>query len=247
MYQVLCIAYRSFKIFLIMAFFIHTTTLASAQIMSNKDYILQTEKFNAVSNATKDQNYKLRSIDKEPGTVASEGVNFQVRTRFTNIAATTPFSVFLSSDKVDFGMLSPTNPIVRTLDLSIYSLSTYGYSVIASENHLLQSTNANIPNATCDNGECNQKKAGAWTNTLSFGFGYRCDNVTGADCDNSFSKPNFYKHFADTSNAQSPQPAMSGIGSKNRNVRLSYKVNISGSQAEGIYTNIITYIAVPNF
>ena len=231
-----------------MVFIIYTTvTPASAQTMSNKDYIIKMQGFNTISGTTTSTDYNVRSTVGELSPVVSEGVNFKVRTGFENVASVLPFSVSLSSDLIDFGSLSPTNPIVRTVDLGVYSLSTSGYSVIVSEDHPLKSNKTNIPDTTCDNGECSQAKAGVWINSLTYGFGYRCDNVTGLDCDNSFSKPNFYKHFADISNAQSPQPMMAGIGSKNKDVRLSYKVNISGNQAQGTYTNIITYIAVPNF
>ena len=224
---------------------------AGGQSMSNKDYKIKMQGFNTISGTTTNTDYQLRSTVGDLSPVISEGVNFKVRAGLENIASTLPFSVSLSSDLIDFGSLSPTNPIVRTVDLSVYSLSISGYSVIASQDHPLQinpdASGANIPDATCDNGECSQEKAGIWINTLTYGFGYRCDNIIGADCDSSFSKTNFYKHFADISNGQSSQSVMAGIGSKNKDVRLSYKINISGNQVPGTYTNIITYIAVPNF
>lgn len=229
-----------------------TPPKAAAQTMSNKEYILKTQSLNSVSGVTSNEDYQLRSSSGELGTEGAEGVNFKVRTGFENAQSTLPFSVSLSSDVIDFGSLSPTNSIVRTVDLGVYSLGTLGYSVIAFENHPLQSDPSTgsgqvIPDTTCDNGDCSSEKAGIWINTLTYGFGYRCDNITGTDCDKSFSNPKFYKHFADNSNGQSPQSLMSGIGSKNKDIRMSYKVNIGGNQAQGIYSNIITYIAIPNF
>ncbi len=220
---------------------------AWGQTMSNQNYIIKTQGLNTISGVTSSTDYKLRSTVGELSPIVSEGVNFKVRSGFENIVSALPFSVSLSSDLVDFGALSPTNPIIRTVDLSVYSLSLYGYSVLASEDHPLRSEKESIPDTTCDNGECNQENSGQWTNTLTYGFGYRCDNTTGIDCDNSFSNSNFFKHFADISAGLSPQSVMLGIGSKNKDVRLSYKVNISGNQAQGTYTNIVTYIAVPNF
>jgi len=220
---------------------------ASGQTMSNKDYTIQTQGLNAISGSAGNSDYKVRSTVGELSPVVSEGVNFKVRSGFENTVSALPFSVSLSSDLVDFGSLSPTNPIIRTVDLSVYSLSSYGYSVLASEDHALKSEKGSIPDTTCDNGDCNQENASVWTNLLTYGFGYRCDNAAGIDCDNSFSNSKFYKHFADISNEQSSQSVMAGIGSKNKDVRLSYKVNISRNQAEGIYNNTITYIAVPNF
>ncbi|MBI2613463.1 MAG: hypothetical protein HYW62_01725 [Candidatus Levybacteria bacterium] len=220
---------------------------ASAQTMSNKDYKVKMQGFNSISGTTTNTDYKVRSTVGDLSPVVSEGVNFKIRSGIENIDSTLAFSISLSSDLIDFGSLSPTNPIVRTANLNIYSLPAYGYSVLAFENHPLQSENTTIPNTTCDDGQCSEENAREWTNTLTYGLGYRCDNVIGFDCNSSFAKPNFYKHFADHSNGQSEQSMMSGIGSKNKDVRISYKVNIPGNQAEGIYTNIITYIAVPNF
>ena len=243
---------------LVTCYLLLVTAPARAQTMSNKDYKVKMQGFNAISGTTANTNYEVRSTVGELGPIISEGVNFKVRTGLENIVSALPFSTSLSSDIVDFGSLSPTNPIIRTVDLTIYSLSTYGYSVLAFEDHPLQSdpdaSGQVIPNTTCDNGQCSEDNAQEWKNTLTYGFGYRCDNVTGFDCNSSFSNaegtpsgPNFYKSFADNSNSMSPKSIMAGIGSKNKDVRLSYKVNISGNQAQGIYTNIITFIAVPNF
>lgn len=239
---------------LLVACYLLLAPAAQAQTMSNKDYKIKMQGFNSISGTTNNADYNIRSTAGELSPIVSEGVNFKVRTGTENIASSLPFSVSLSSEIIDFGSLTPTNPIVRTLDLNIYSLSAYGYSILAYENHPLQSENANIPDTTCDNGECSHESAKEWINTLTYGFGYRCDNVIGVDCDSSFSNaegtpsgPNFYKHFADGSNRQAEQSVMSGIGSKNKQARMSYRVNIAGNQAEGIYSNIVTYIAVPSF
>lgn len=224
---------------------------AVAQTMSNKDYIIKIQGFNTVSGVTTGD-YKLRSTAGEFSPGVYEGVDFKVKSGFENIASNLPFSASLSSDIIDFGTLKPTNPAVRNLTLSVYSLSLYGYSVIASEDHPLRNDSESaegqiIPDTTCDNGQCNHENEGLWINTLTYGFGYRCDNVTGKHCNSSFSNSNFYKHFADTSTSASPQSVMSGIGSTNKDVKLSYKVNISSTYPAGIYSNIITFVAVPNF
>lgn len=246
--------YKNLKIYLLLLvtcyLLLVTAPTAQAQTMSNKDYIIKTERFNAVSGTTTGNDYVLRSTMGELNPFTSEGVNFKVKAGFENAESALPFSVTLSSDLVDFGILNPTNPIIRTVDLSVYSLGIYGYSVIASENHPLQKIDAPedlIPDTTCDNGTCNEKSASEWTNALTYGFGYLCDNVTSKTCSDSFSKPNFYKHFPDSSKSEHFQSVMDGIGAKNRDVRLSYKINISGSQPEGIYSNVITFIAIPNF
>src|SRR3989344_1742077 len=207
-------------------------SIANGQSMSNNDYIIKTENLDTAPNTHPVRNNEVKPSMQKPK---------------EHIPSSAPFSVALSSDIVDFGALSPTNPIIRTVDLTVSNIPSYGYSVLAFENNALKNSKAFIPNATCDDGQCNQENGTAWTNVLTYGFGYRCDNLIGNDCDASFFKPNFYKHFSDNSASQYPQSIISGMGSGNRSVRLSYKVNISGTQTQGVYNNIITYIAVPNF
>ena len=251
--------YRNLKIFFIIAFIIHTTAApVGAQTMSNDSYIIKMQGFNTLSGVTAGKDYGLRSTVGDLNPITSEGVNFKVRTGFENLAATIPFSILLSSGLIDFGALSPTNPIIRTVDLTTHSLTVYGYSVLVFENDpltIIPPTELNsasvsktfIPDTTCDKGECGIQNADEWINTLTYGFGYRCDNVTGTDCDSSFAKTNSYKHFPDLASNDDPTSIMAGIGSNDKAVRISYKVNISGTQTQGNYSNIITYIAVPNF
>lgn len=262
MYQVLRIMYlkKIFLLFILTTYYILHATVspAGAQTMTNQNYILKTQGFNAVSGVTKDENYNLRSNVREFTPISGEGVNFRVKTGFENTLSSLPFSISLSSNLVDYGIISPTDPIIRTVDLGINSLNVYGFSVMVSENDALATTSPSesdtvatkkviIPDTTCDSGICGTENAAQWTNTLTYGLGYRCDNISGVDCDNSFIKPNSYKHFPNIANNDDPQSIMSGIGANNKGVRISYKVNISGTQPQGIYSNIITYIAVPNF
>lgn len=207
--------------------------------------------FNSISGITAGKDYQLRSTAGGLTQTTSEGVNFKVKTGLENLASVVPFSISLSSNIVDFGTLNPTNPIIRTVDLRVNSLTVYGYSVIVFEDKSLTTippvSKAFIPDTTCDNGGCGTENAAEWTNALTYGFGYRCDNITGANCDSSFAKTNFYKHFPNVQNNDDAQSIMAGVGSNDKQARISYKVNIPGNQAQGIYNNIITYVGVPNF
>lgn len=235
-------------IFLSFNFLFLNLPRASGQTMSNGNYVIKTQGLNVVSGTVSGSDFKIKTNISELNPVGSTGVNFKVKTGFGNAQPVLPFSISLSSDVVNFGTLSPTNPIVRTVNLNVQGPLS-GYSVVAIENHLpLASDGSFIPRTTCDNGMCGVESASEWINTLTYGFGYRCDNTKDADCDDSFKKSNFYRHFPDAgSNTELEQSIMEGIGSNNKEVRISYKVNVSGTQAKGPYSNTITYIAVPNF
>lgn len=237
-------------VFLSFEFLFLNLSRAAGQTMSNQNYIIQTEKIDTASDATANADYNSPAAGKSNSNI-SEGVNFKIKKGFENLAPAVPFSISLSSDIVDFGALSPTNPIIRTADLSVSSKAAYGYSVIVFENEPLTTIFLNdkafIPDTTCDNGGCDTQNASEWINTLTYGFGYRCDNLNGADCDSSFTSSNSYKHFPDIANNDDPQSIMAGIGSNNKTARISYKINISGTQPQGNYNNVVTYIAIPNF
>jgi len=240
-------------IFLLTSFFLPFifASVVQAQTMSNDNYIMKMQELNAISGISTGEDYKLRSTAGNLSSGILEGTNFKVRMGIENPASTSPFSILLSPSVADFGTLSPTNPIIRTVDLDTNSEAVYGYSVMVFENESLTATSSTnktfIPDTTCDNGECSTENASEWINALTYGFGYRCDNVTGADCNSSFVKANSYRHFPNITNNDDPQSIMAGVGSKNKAIRISYKINISGTQAQSTYSNVITYIGVPNF
>src|ERR1035437_826594 len=171
MYYVSSIMSRNLKIcflLLVACYLSFLVSPAHAQTMSNDSYILKSQGFNSISGVTAGKDYNLRPTVGDLNPAVSEGVNFKVKTGFENLISATPFSISLSSNLVDFGTLSPTNPIIRTVDLAINSQTTYGYSVLIFEDGPLTTippaTKTFIPDTTCDNGACGTENAAQWTN-----------------------------------------------------------------------------------
>lgn len=222
----------------------------SAFTMSNLDYILDMGNLNSFAGKKSNSQYTLTDTGGQLAPGLYSGSNYKVRAGFQYIYSIIAFRFSISSLLIDFGILSPTTPVTRTNTLTVSNGSAYGYAVTAFENHqlLVPSSGQIIPNTTCDAGICTTTTAAAWTSTLTYGFGYRCDNVSGTDCSTDFATSTFYKQFADDSAGQSPVAVMSGtnVGS-NKQGQITYKVNISGTQAAGLYTNVITYIATPTY
>jgi hypothetical protein len=216
--------------------------ITSGQTMSGENYIMQVE-----------------DIDTSPEIIQESESKIDTNTETPDpVAPSIPFSASLSLKTIDFGTLNPTNPVIRTADLTINSSQTYGYTVFVSENQSLATSSPDnkiyVPDTTCDNGTCDTENAAEWINTLTYGFGYRCDNIIGNDCNADFSSLNYYKHFPNIQNNDSLQPIMASeaspwlnIKSSDKKIRISYKVNISRTQDEEAYTNTVTYIAVPNY
>lgn len=231
------------------------TKSAQAFTMSNLFFILHLGNLNSIAGTSSGPNNKLTITVGELGAGYYSGSNWQLCAGFyggINCKSPGLFSFTISSTDIDFGILDPNTPIDRTNILTVNNagLNSSSYFVTASENHSLQMTTSSttIPDTTCDNGLCTSLLAGPWVlhsgSSLTYGFGYRCDNVFGSDCGSGFSNPNYFKQFAASSSAQ---VVMTGPAGKNRQVQITYRLNTSPSQAAGVYTNAITYIATPTF
>lgn len=172
--------------------------------------------------------------------------------------ASIPFTLSLSNTVVDYGTLSPTEPVTRTTSITVSHGAANGYRVLASEEHELRSgENASIPDTSCDNGSCTEQIASLWRSILSYGFGYRCDNLDGSDCQGGFTQKEFFKQFPNTEASKPPRPVMASStwgrsqvpdGTwRGKRAAITFKVNVAKAQKEAVYRNTVTLIAVPNF
>ena len=237
-------------LFLIILPFIYLTLYLGssyAQTMSNSTYILQMGNLNSISGRATDSSYNLTFTSGQTPNNLFTGANYKVRAGFQYINSIIPFSFALSSVFIDFGVISPTSPVTRTNTLTVSFGSAHGYQVTVSQNRNLRADASGweIPPTTCDGGTCTTTTAAAWTSSLVYGFGYRCDDITGTDCNTDFSTSTFYKQFIASPSAVSVMSS-SNVG-RNRRGQITYKVNVSGTQPAGLYTNIINYIATPTF
>lgn len=231
----------------LLTFNFYLLTYAQAQTMSNSQYKIKMGTLNNAAGESTGSGYSLNENLGQTGAGLYSGTNYKVRSGFQyfkNTAETIPFSFSISDSKVDFGVITPTNPLTRAIVLTVSNSSGKGFSVSAAENKSLTSQNGTIPDTSCDTGDCTPTKAAIWASTLSYGFGYRCDDQSGTNCVLGFS-PSFYKPFAASPSAQNV--LSSTTGGSARKSQITYKVNVSGSQPPGLYTNIVSYIANPGF
>lgn len=157
-----------------------------------------------------------------------------------------PIILRLSSDILDFGQLSPGNPVIRKVLLSVNSQYS-NFKVNISENHQLKSNNQEIiPDTTCDDGLCSENVTSRWDSNLTYGFGFRleCASINCPD----FAENNYYKQISNISEGEKPAVFLTGRKlNKSQDVNLMFKLNTSGSQASGSYSNIITIIVIPGY
>lgn len=224
-------------------------TINAQTSMSNGSYIIRFPNLNSFAGKPSNSQYKLGITGGQTAPGLYSGTNYKVRAGFQYIKSIIPFSFTISSLFIDFGPITPGTPITRTNNLTISNGSAYGYTVLASENHALRvdSTGISIPDTTCDSGTGTESVASAWSNLTTFGFGYRCDNVSGTDCQSGFSTAANYRQFSASNSGELAYPVMRGVNvGRNIQSQITYKVNVSSSQATGSYQNVISFIAVPS-
>ena len=220
---------------------------ANAQTMSNTNYILKMGNLNSGAGKPTGPNYKVSFTTGQTGANLFSGTNYKVRAGFQYIYSIIPFRFKITNISIDFSIVSPTIPVLRTSTLTVSNGSSHGYQVTASQNHNLRvnASGREIPATTCDAGTCTTSTAAVWTNSLVYGFGYNCANVTGADCASGFTDSTYYKSFIASPSAVA---VMSSINVSGKRVStITYKLNIAAAQAAGLYTNVINYIATPTF
>jgi len=213
----------------------------------------------ALGDTISNGNYSIdvNTIDTNPQPAQRQNIlksNFSQKSYFTTglnytvLPSHDSFSINLSQAVIDYGILSSTNPVTRTAQITIGN-SALGAEVLTSEDYPLLSTKQNlIQNTTCDNGMCTPTAAAQWTNTLTYGFGYRCDSQEINLCDSQFSEDNSFKQYPNDAANQNLAPVITSTSkTSSSKVTITNKVNISGTQKSAAYYNSITYLAVPNF
>jgi len=228
--------------------------MARAQTMSNDQYILEQGDLNSFGGKSSSATHNINFSSQNFFSGEYEGDNYTVSTGFdysettegTSETVIPVFTLALTKSSIDFGKITPGEPLVRTTTINIDTGDAPGFFVVAAENESLKNPQGQeIPDATCDKGNCTESIADLWNSPLTYGFGYRCDNIDGASCSSSFVNRLYFKQFANLENGENTQTIMQAQGSDTYSSQVTYKVNIPGSQAPGVYQNTIQYIALP--
>ena len=150
----------------------------------------------------------------------------------------------MTASSIDFATLSHEVPKAGTQRLTVSTNAQGGYSVTSAEDHALRNGSYTIPDVLGDGGGITEAISGSWALTSSHGFGYGLSNASGTDA--AFTSG--FKQFADASASEAAQPVMTATGPRTGSaVDVTYKVNIGPDQAQGTYTNTLTYVCTGNF
>ena len=239
----------------ILIILIPTRVSAQAKVES-PNYTIQFPNLNSGAGVPTSDNNKINSTIGGTAAGLFSSTGYRVRSGFQYIHTIIPFSFSISDISIDFGTLTVGVGTTQATTLTVKAGGAGGYSVKARENHPLTNTGgtATIPDTVCDNGNCTQTLAQVWDQTTTYGFGF---NMSGDDIPVDFTNSTYYRHFADASvpeNAETIMNKSQVTWDYPNNVwpwesisTVTFKVNISGTQAAGTFNNIVTFTAIPSF
>jgi len=222
-----------------------TTVHAQAEITS-PNYTIQMPNFNSGAGIPSSTNYKVGTTMGQTAAGLFSSNGYRVKAGFQYIYSIIPFSFTISSLSINFGHLAVGVGSTVTSTLTVSAGGAGGYQVKASENNPLKvlGTSRTIPDTNC-NSSCSETSAGVWSLNTRYGFGF---NMSGNDIPADFTDLTYFRQFADRSSSENPQVVMSSIYVGNsRQSTVTYKVNISATQAAGTYNNTIMYTAIPSY
>ena len=224
---------------------VYSPVRAQASIES-ENYVIQMPNFNSGAGIPSSSGYRLDTTIGQTGAGLYTSTGYLVRSGFQYIHSIIPFSFSISDFLINFGTLIPDTPATETSTLTVSAGGAGGYSVTAKENDSLKTTGGtSIPDTTCDAGTCTESEAKVWNSNSTYGFGY---NMSGNDVPDDFDDSTYFRRFANLAVSEIPQEIMGSANvGKDRSATITFKVNVSGSQAAGNYQNTILFTALPSF
>lgn len=214
--------------------------------MESENYRIQWGNINIGGGNQSSDSYNLGLTMGQTGPGLYSATGYKIRAGFQYIHSIVPFTFTVSDLGIDFGTLQPQTPSTDSNTLTVSAGGAGGYQVLAFETHPLRSeTNAEIPDTTCDAGNCDETSAGVWSQTTTYGFGF---NISGDDIPTDFVDSTYFRQFANQESGEDPQVVMSknAVTSQSQ-ATVTYKANISSNQAAGNYQTQIVYLAVPTY
>ena len=159
------------------------------------------------------------------------------------------FKFTVSPLLITYDQFSPTNPIIRENIISFHNTSSVPFFIYAQEDGALRDKEGNfIPDTNCDNGACTENVSAVWLSTLTYGFGYRCIDIKGLSCSSEFGNNDYFKQLSNSGAKENHSNLAKGLSSNvNYEMKINYKVNTAASQIDSIYSNTITFTALPGY
>lgn len=193
-------------------------------------------------------NYSVQDVVGGTGGGLFNSQGYSIQTGFHYLTGIDLFRFSLSTTQVEFGRLSPYQPITKQVQAIVDNGLASGYQVFAGEINVLQTDGkAIIPNTICDTKSepCTPTNAMPWKNNDTTGFGY---GMVGKTVSKDFIDSSYFRPFANLSENEDPKVIMSSQLPKTKDqATINFKVNIDRTQPVGSYKNKIIFTAIPGY
>ncbi len=250
-----------FIIFFIFLILLLVKQSQAAYQFQSDSYVIDWGNVNITSGTKNSTNFSLHDTVGQNAPGEYTNAPYILQSGFQYIYNTlNKFSFIIEDNNLDIDLGTLVSGVGKTSShyIKISSPAGNGYQIMAHQIHPLQNQiGVTIPNTSCDVGStCNISTSGNWTSSTSYGFGYNALGVDATNIVNNvgtssyFSNANQYRPFADqsTNPPQDNQIIMSQDQPvQNKRAKITYKVNISPSQASGQYETGIVLTAVPKY
>ena len=222
---------------------------ASADTLISPNYRVEMSNFNMTGGRKTSAGYTLTDSVGQTFQGQFDSAGYTVKAGFQYIFSGIPFTFTISDLDINLGSLVAGTPSTDTNTLTITSGSASGYAVTVIEDHQLRipGTATDITDTACDTGTpCAITDANVWSSAVTYGFGY---NMSGTDFPSAdFINSTYYRPFSNAEDSPTPAIVMSKSAvTTGSTATVTYKANVSGSQAAGTYENIVQFIATPTF
>ncbi len=220
-----------------------------ADNLTSPNYNVQMSTLNITGGNKSSGSYKLGDTVGQTFQGQFDSAGYTIKAGFQYINSLIAFRFLISTTNINFGSLTPGSPSTQNHTLTVSNGSAYGYTVkaIASDQlTLAPSGPTTIPATSCDLATpCTISDANVWSSSSRYGFGY---NMSGTDVDTAdFVNNTYYRPFGTLANNDTPATIMQRASvTTSSTATITYKINISSTQAAGEYQNGIVFIATPS-
>lgn len=219
--------------------------------MNSSQYRIKTGNINFGSGTPSSSNYNLGTTIGQVAANQFSSTGYVVKAGFQYIHSVVPFTFEISDTSIALGSLVPNTPSTATTDLTVSFGGAGQYQVTAVEVGPLETPSGgdSIPDTSCNGGAqtCTETSAHVWTSTSAYGFGY---NVSGEGVPADFINSTYFRPFPNSLLTENPAVVMSSSAITDTNgetATITFKANISSTQAAGSYDTVVIFVATPSF
>lgn len=217
--------------------------------MRSTQYRVKFGNLNSASGTPSSSSYDLGTTLGQLAANEFSSSGYTVKAGFQYIHSIIPFTFSISDTSIEFGTLTAQTPATQTTDLQVSFGAAGEYVVTAVEIGPLDTAGGSesIPDTECNGGAqtCTETSASVWDSTSAYGFGY---NVSGDGAPADFIDGTYYRPFPDSDLAENPATVMTSSNvTTSDTATVTFKTNISATQAAGSYSTVIKFVATPSY